>query len=438
MVIGFNVINFDYEVLKGYSLNTDFSQIKTFDILDYIFRNYGFRTSLDNIAQPTLHQVGWGDGIQAVQWFREGDFDRLIRYCQKDVEVTRDIFYFGERNWHIKYWNDHFGGPERLDVEWAGICPNRGGNNINKIIMLKTNWANNYWSQEQLGAPYRTQYINLPLENLRRLLPLPAIGIYIDGDSGDFSREPFQFMKIMGINEEGENIKFHTIPLPTETIASVQVPRRTNNLFEVIEHPQQIIAWLNEQTITSPPEWLELVNRQPQPTNQETWQDWIGEHFKKLNSNNISNDEFEDIVADIFRAIGFEVEQMGHKRPGAFPDGILKTSSQLGFAFVYDCKNSSNYHLPAADSRAMSDYLENEQRRLREGEPNLKVYPLFIAKSFSNNFGEAGFTADNLLYLLYKRLKLGKNFSLLPFEEAWRRKKIAKDFIDKNWTSSIT
>src|SRR5215510_10921345 len=53
-VIGFNIINFDYEVLKPYAPNENFRLIRSTDMLQDITRILNFRLRLDSIAKATL------------------------------------------------------------------------------------------------------------------------------------------------------------------------------------------------------------------------------------------------------------------------------------------------------------------------------------------------------------------------------------------------
>ncbi|MFH1758164.1 MAG: DEAD/DEAH box helicase, partial [Pseudomonadota bacterium] len=53
LVVGFNIVDFDYHVLKGYS-PFRFSELKTFDILQEISRQLGYRLSLNHLAHKTL------------------------------------------------------------------------------------------------------------------------------------------------------------------------------------------------------------------------------------------------------------------------------------------------------------------------------------------------------------------------------------------------
>ena len=50
-VIGFNIVSFDYQVLKPYAPNENFRAFKSTDMLQDIFRTLGFRLSLDSIAK---------------------------------------------------------------------------------------------------------------------------------------------------------------------------------------------------------------------------------------------------------------------------------------------------------------------------------------------------------------------------------------------------
>jgi len=102
LVVGFNIADFDYHVLKGYS-PFRFSELKTFDILQEISRQLGYRLSLNHLAHKTLKMEKSADGLQSLQWFKEGKIEEVIAYCQKDVEITRDLFLFGLANGHLLF-----------------------------------------------------------------------------------------------------------------------------------------------------------------------------------------------------------------------------------------------------------------------------------------------------------------------------------------------
>ena len=55
-VIGFNIISFDYEVLKPYAPNENFRTFRSTDMLQDIYRTLNFRLSLDYDCQGDAWQ----------------------------------------------------------------------------------------------------------------------------------------------------------------------------------------------------------------------------------------------------------------------------------------------------------------------------------------------------------------------------------------------
>jgi DEAD/DEAH box helicase domain-containing protein len=107
LVVGFNVLGFDYRVLQAYS-DARFDQIPTVDMLDHIYRKLGFRISLDNLAGATLGTKKSADGLQAVRWYRQGRMQEILDYCQQDVEVTRQLYEYGQQHKHVKYQDRNY------------------------------------------------------------------------------------------------------------------------------------------------------------------------------------------------------------------------------------------------------------------------------------------------------------------------------------------
>ena len=116
LVVGFNIVSFDYEVLKAYT-PFDFSSLPTLDILKEIHGRLGFRLSLDHLAEKTLGRRKESDGIQAVKWFREGQWGPLIDYCKKDVNLTKDLFDHAMDKGFLMY-GDRQGRLLRIPTAW--------------------------------------------------------------------------------------------------------------------------------------------------------------------------------------------------------------------------------------------------------------------------------------------------------------------------------
>lgn len=115
MIIGFNLNKFDLPVLAPYYLGK-MSQFKTLDILDEVEKAIGFRVSLDNIAQETLGKKKTGYGFMAIDYFRNGEWEKLINYCLDDVRITRELYEFGLKNNKL-YFND-FRGKKEISVNF--------------------------------------------------------------------------------------------------------------------------------------------------------------------------------------------------------------------------------------------------------------------------------------------------------------------------------
>ena len=116
LIVGFNIFNFDYQVLRGYT-PIPLGKLKTFDILEEVTNCLGYRLSLNHLAHKTLQVMKTADGLQSLQWFKEGRLDEVIAYCRQDVEITKNLFLFGLANGYLLFTtkNDQL---VRLPVSW--------------------------------------------------------------------------------------------------------------------------------------------------------------------------------------------------------------------------------------------------------------------------------------------------------------------------------
>ncbi len=116
-VVGFNIINFDYQVLKPYAPNENFRAFRSTDMLQDVYRALGFRLSLDSIAKATLGATKTADGLQSVAWFKTGELDKVAEYCKADVDVTRRIHEFGRDHGYVNYYSK-LGSKLKVAVNW--------------------------------------------------------------------------------------------------------------------------------------------------------------------------------------------------------------------------------------------------------------------------------------------------------------------------------
>lgn len=115
-VVGFNLIRFDYKVLAGIHA-FDFHGLPTLDILVKVHETLGYRLSLDHLAQNTLGAQKSADGLMALEWWQQGEMDKIIEYCTQDVRVTRDLYRFGRDNRFLVFRNKA-GHQVRVPVSW--------------------------------------------------------------------------------------------------------------------------------------------------------------------------------------------------------------------------------------------------------------------------------------------------------------------------------
>jgi DEAD/DEAH box helicase domain-containing protein len=116
LIVGFNLLGFDYEVLKGYR-DVPLETLPTLDIMVRLQEKLGFRPKLDSVVQTTLGAGKSADGLQALAWWKEGRLDLIEKYCTEDVRLTRDLYLFGKRNRHVLV-SRFSGSPHKVEVDW--------------------------------------------------------------------------------------------------------------------------------------------------------------------------------------------------------------------------------------------------------------------------------------------------------------------------------
>lgn len=112
LIIGHNIINFDIEVLHG--------EFKEYGLLNKEIKDgipsailarmlyvdtmtgFGYRISLENLAQAVLGRGKTGNGAMAPILWREKKYKEVIDYCNNDVQLTADIYREYLRNGYIK------------------------------------------------------------------------------------------------------------------------------------------------------------------------------------------------------------------------------------------------------------------------------------------------------------------------------------------------
>ena len=116
LVVGFNHLRFDYEVLHGYT-SMDLRQLPTLDMMIELQNTLQHRLSLDSIATATFGVEKTAEGLQAIRWFREGKLLEIAEYCCYDVKLTRLVYEYGLQHRQLHYHNK-FGKKMTVPVRW--------------------------------------------------------------------------------------------------------------------------------------------------------------------------------------------------------------------------------------------------------------------------------------------------------------------------------
>ena len=116
LVVGYNNLRFDYEVLHGYTV-FDLTQVPTLDMLVEIHKILNHRLALDDIASGTFGVNKTAEGLQAIQWYREGKMLEIAEYCRYDVKITQMVHEYGAAHKQLFYRN-RFGAKQTMAVNW--------------------------------------------------------------------------------------------------------------------------------------------------------------------------------------------------------------------------------------------------------------------------------------------------------------------------------
>ena len=122
LLIGFNIKSFDLPVLQPY-VGFDLKQIPVLDLMDAVVLATGFRVSLDNLAKNTLGTAKSADGLEALEWFRQGRIQEVKDYCLKDVEVTKKLYESGRDSGRIKFVSRQSPQVVSISVSWPRSLP---------------------------------------------------------------------------------------------------------------------------------------------------------------------------------------------------------------------------------------------------------------------------------------------------------------------------
>ncbi|MFB6212598.1 MAG: ribonuclease H-like domain-containing protein [Candidatus Magasanikbacteria bacterium] len=91
-LIGFSSKTFDVPVLDKY-FNYKLSAVPHFDILEKLEQKYGSKVGLGDLGKANLGlDKSEVSGLKAIELYKNGEMERLKKYCIQDVRITKQLF----------------------------------------------------------------------------------------------------------------------------------------------------------------------------------------------------------------------------------------------------------------------------------------------------------------------------------------------------------
>ncbi len=114
MLVSWNGDHFDIPILNKY-YSGDLTKIKSLDLMREVQNVLGRRLKLDSVGKTTLGKNKSGNGLDAVEWWKNGEIDKIIKYCIEDVRLTKDLYDFAITNGHLKF--SDFGNIKEIKLD---------------------------------------------------------------------------------------------------------------------------------------------------------------------------------------------------------------------------------------------------------------------------------------------------------------------------------
>ena len=54
-----------------------------------------------DVGVPDVHRRPAPDGLQSLEWWKQGRIDEIERYCREDVRILRDLFDHARERGHL-------------------------------------------------------------------------------------------------------------------------------------------------------------------------------------------------------------------------------------------------------------------------------------------------------------------------------------------------
>lgn len=115
-VVGYNSWSFDYGVLSSY-FSIDPWTLPSIDLMVAMKNTVGFRPKLDDLARANLNTGKIGKGVDAIEYWQNGELEKLEKYCLEDVRLTYEVWKVGQETGRLKYF-DKTGFLKETSINW--------------------------------------------------------------------------------------------------------------------------------------------------------------------------------------------------------------------------------------------------------------------------------------------------------------------------------
>lgn len=88
---------------------------------------------LDQIAEGTLGKNKSGHGLEAIAWWKAGEYEKVRNYCIDDVMITKEIYEYALANNKLLF---------------------KEGGNINEIKLDTSNWETKDENKLTFSLPF--------------------------------------------------------------------------------------------------------------------------------------------------------------------------------------------------------------------------------------------------------------------------------------------
>ena len=116
MVVGYNINNFDFEILAGYP-KVKTGKIKCLDLMLAIQEKIGQRVSLRNLMEANFFEFEPEDYEDPITLWKKGRLYQVIEHCCNDVLAMKRIHELGLSKKKILY-NKMSANPEPVKAAW--------------------------------------------------------------------------------------------------------------------------------------------------------------------------------------------------------------------------------------------------------------------------------------------------------------------------------